>query len=104
MFIVWLDANVHSRLCRNRRKMRGSFRNALDFAEAIKEVLGNDLCAYSDTEISQQLHKSGFGLQFYSTSDTESDISHIGLSSLKGGQRLRLHENRLYGGLDRDQK
>lgn len=102
MFMVWLDANLNSELCRKGRKMRGSFRNALDLAEAIREVLGDELCAYSDSEIARHLIKSGFGLQFCSSTDIDSGISHIGLSSLKGGQRLRLPDKSLYGGLGRD--
>lgn len=97
MFMVWLDANLCSELCRKGRKMRGSFRNALDLAEAVKEVLGDELCAYSEKEIARQLGKSNIGLQFYSTSDTDDGISHIGISSLKSGQRFRLRDKSLYG-------
>lgn len=106
MYIVWLDANCNSELCRKRRKMRGSFRNALDLAEAIREVLGDELCAYPERQIADQLHKSKGGLRFYSgansidNDNTDASVSHIGLSSLKGGggPRLRLHDNTLYGG------
>lgn len=77
--------------------MRGSFRNALDLAEAVREVLGDELCAYSENEIARQLGKSRIGLQFYSTSDTDDGISHIGISSLKSGQRLRLRDKSHYG-------
>lgn len=105
MFIVWLDANVCSKLCRKDRKMRGSFRNALDLAEAIREVLGDDLCAYSNRKIARQLAKSGHGLQFYSTNDTEyTGISHIGLSSFTDGQKFDLDHNSVYGGLGKDQE
>lgn len=102
MLIIWLDANHNSELCRKRRKMHGSFRNALDLAEAVKEVLGNELCAYSDREITRQLNKSKDGLRFYSGSrsidDTNCGISHIGISSRKKeNSRLRLHDNTLYG-------
>lgn len=101
MFLIWLDANVYSELCRKGRKMRGSFRNALDLAEVVREVLGDELCAYSDDEISRNLNKSRTGVQFYSTSDTDNGVSHIGLSSSTNGQRLRLVDNSLYGGLGR---
>lgn len=102
MFIVWLDANVYGKLCRNGRKMRGSFRNALDLAEAIKEVLGDDLCAYSNRKIARQLAKFGRGLQFYSTTEDSRKnntpgISHIGISSFTNGQRLQLEYKSLYG-------
>ena len=101
MLLIWLDANVYSELCRKNRKMRGSFRNALDLAEAVKELLGDELCAYSDNEIRRQLDKSRTGMQFYSTDDI--GVSHIGLSSLKNGPRLRLVDKNLYGGPARHQ-
>ena len=97
MFMVWLDANIYSKLCRRGRKMHGSFRNVLDLAEAIKEVLGDDLCAYSNSEIARRLVKSGHGLQFYSTSDADNDISHIGISSFERGENLHLDDKSLYG-------
>lgn len=103
MFIIWLDANIYSKLCRKGRRMHGSFRNALDLAEAIRELLGDDICAYSDKEIARQLAKSGHKLQFYSTSDTDDSVSHIGISSFKGGPRLRLNDGSLYGRLGKDQ-
>ena len=82
--------------------MRGSFRNALDLAEAIKEVLGDDLCAYSNRKIARQLAKFGQGLQFYSTKNTKNTgISHIGISSFTNGQRLELEYKSLYGGAAR---
>lgn len=84
--------------------MRGSFRNVLDLAEGIRELLGDDLCAYSNREIARQLDKSGYGLQFYSISDTDNGISHIGISPFQDGQKLRLNDRSLYGGLDEDQK
>ena len=104
MFMVWLDAQVYSKLCRKRRRMRGSFRNGLDLAEGIRELLKKELCAYSNREIARQLSKSGHGLQFYSTSGTDDEISHIGISSSQGGQRLHLNDGSLYGRPRRDQK
>lgn len=104
MFMVWLDANLYSKLCRRGRKMHGSFRNVLDLAEAVKEVLGDDLCAYSNSEIARQLDKSGRGVQFYSTSDADHGVSHIGISSFEGGIRLRLDDKSLYGRPGKDQQ
>ena len=39
MYIVWLDANIYSALCRSGRKIGGHFRAAADLSEAVYEVL-----------------------------------------------------------------
>ena len=74
------------------------FETFWNFAEGIKELLGDDLCAYSNRDIARQLDKSGFGLQFYSISDTNNGIAHIGISPFQDGQKLRLNDRSLYGG------
>lgn len=100
MFFIWLDADIYSELYQKGRKMHGSFRNALDIAEAVKEVLGDEICAYLNKEIARQLDKSRARLRFYTISDADSGISHIGIgsNSSETGQKFRLHDNGLYGG------
>ncbi len=79
--------------------MRGSFRNALDLAEAVREELGDALCAYSDIEIARQLEKLRTGLRFYTSCDEEKGVSHIGISSARSDQKeFALCDNMLYGG------
>lgn len=97
MFIVWLDANINSQLCRTGRTTRGSLRAALDIAEAIREVLGEESCAYQDTEIACELEKLRIGVQYYATNADGDGVSHIGLSSTRSGQ-LSLRNDTVYGG------
>lgn len=97
MFIVWLDANINSQLCRTGRKTRGSFRPALDIAEAMREVLGDELCAYPNAEIARTLEKMRIGVQYYAADGDGSGVSHIGLSSNRSGQ-LSLGNDTIYGG------
>ena len=97
MLIVWLDANINSQLCRSGRKTRGPLRAALDIAEAMREVLGEESCAYQNSEIAHALNDMRVGVQYYAT-DLDSDgVSHIGLSSTRSG-RLLLKKDTIYGG------
>ena len=101
MFIVWVDANIYSQLCRRGRKTRGSLRAAIDIAEAMREVLGDELCAYTNAEIGHELEKTKYGVRYYA-SDTKIDgISHIGLSSTKWGE-FSLADTSTYGGAGTD--
>lgn len=97
MFIVWLDANINSQLCRKGQTTRGSLRAALDIAEAMREVLGEESCAYQDAEIACELEKLRIGVQYYATNADGDGVSHIGLSSTRSGQ-LSLRNDTVYGG------
>ena len=97
MLGIWLDANLNSQLCRKGRKVRGYFRAATDISEAMRETLGDEFCAYSDSEIAQELRKEGNGLCYYTTYAKEGDVSHIGISSANR-DGINLRENVLYGG------
>lgn len=97
MFIVWLDANINSQLCRTGRTTRGSLRAALDIAEAMREVLGEESCTYQNAEIDRALEKMRVGVQYYATDVNGFGVSHIGLSSTRSGQ-LSLRNGTIYGG------
>ena len=97
MFIVWLDANINSQLCRKGQTTRGSLRAALDIAEAMREVLGEESCAYQDAEIACELEKLRIGVQYYATNADGDGVSHIGLSSTRSGP-LSLRNDTIYGG------
>lgn len=84
MSIVWVDANICSQLCRRGRKTQGYFRAALDIAEAMRNVLGDESCAYTNAEINHELKRFKSGIQYYTTDTTSDGISHIGLGSKSG--------------------
>ena len=94
-YVVWLDANIASELCRRGRKVRGVFRATEDLSEAMREVLGNETCAYSDVELAEVL-KSEHGLQYYTEDASQAGMSHIGLTSA-GASKLQLEPSKVYG-------
>ena len=97
MFIVWLDANINSQLCRTGRKTRGFLRPALDIAEAVRDVLGEELCTYQSTEISRALDTMRMGVRYYAADADGDGVSHIGLGSERS-RRLLLSNDTTYGG------
>ena len=96
MFIVWLDANINSQLCRTGRKTRGFLRPALDIAEAVRDVLGEELCTYQSEDISRTLDTMRMGVQYYATDADGDGVSHIGLGSNRS-RRLLLSNDITYG-------
>ena len=94
-YIIWLDAHTHSALCRSGRGIRGPFRPAADLSEAMTEVLGSDICAYSDKELSQALRAES-GLRYYADDGLKRDVSHIGVSSRRTG-RVPFRSTKVYG-------
>ncbi|KAL2047574.1 hypothetical protein N7G274_000615 [Stereocaulon virgatum] len=94
-YLVWLDANVYSALCRSGRKIRGQYRAAIDLSEAMGEALGKETCAYSDAELSRELQRQP-GIRYYSTDAQSGDVSHIGLSSRRVGG-IEFNSTKLYG-------
>lgn len=93
---VWLDANINSQLCRKGRKIRGYFRAAADISEAMSENLGEEFCAYSNSEIAQELRKEQNGLRYYTSNVKNGDVSHIGISSTRL-EGLTLRDDAVYG-------
>ena len=94
-YVVWLDANVASELCRSGRKVRGTFRATEDLSEAMKEVLGNETCAYSDAQLAKVL-ESEPGLRYFTEDASPCGTSHIGLTSA-GARKLQLDPSKVYG-------
>lgn len=95
IYLVWLDANIYSALCRSGRKVRGHYRAAIDLSEAMGEVLGKETCTYSDAELSRELQRQP-GIRYFSTDAQSEDVSHIGLSSRRVG-RVEFDSTKLYG-------
>lgn len=96
MYFVWLDANIYSAICRSGRRMRGEFRAAADLSGAMGEVLGDEICAYSDDELKGALKREP-GLRYYATGANEDHLAHIGVSSVRIG-RVPYNSAVLYGG------
>ena len=94
MVFIWLHANMTSQLLFKNRKVRGHYRATADLAEAMKDVLGDEYCAYSDNEIARELKRERNGLRYHSTDDKVKGIAHIGLASHGG---LGLDNSKLYG-------
>ena len=95
MDFIWLDANIYSALCRSGRKVRGHFRAAVGFSEAMTEVLGKEACAYSDAELSYEIWRQP-GIRYYSNDAPADDVSHLGLSSRRSG-KVEFNSTKLYG-------
>lgn len=100
MYIVCLDANIYSVLCRSGRKLRGHFRVAADFSEAMTEMPGKEACVFSDAELSYELWRQP-GIRYYSNDAQADDVSHIGLSSRRSG-KVEFNSTKLYGRHDGD--
>ena len=94
MLLVWLHANMTSELLFKARNIRGNYRAVADLAEPMKDILGDECCAYSDREMSQELIREGHALRYCTTDWGDSGLSHIGLA--KHG-KVVLGHSRLYG-------
>ncbi|KAL8645328.1 MAG: hypothetical protein Q9226_007355 [Calogaya cf. arnoldii] len=97
MYCLWLDANLASKLVKAGRTIRGPFRAATDLAEAMKETLGDEYCAYTEEEIQKELERSGDLLR-YSAAVCEDDdqLLHVGLTT-RPGAKVTLRKQKLYG-------
>lgn len=93
--VIWMNANRRSQLCRHGRKIRGPFRAAQDLAEAITDALGSETCAYSETELADELRRRR-GLHYYSEERENMDSSHIGLTT-DANRTLVVEELKMYG-------
>ena len=101
MYLVWLDANIYSAICRSGRRMRGDFRAAADLSDAMREVLGNETCAYSNDEMASALDREP-GLRYYATGASDNNVAHIGISSVRLG-KVPYNSTVLYGERRKDQ-
>ena len=94
-FLVWLDANLYSELCRNSRKIRGPFGATLDLSGAMREVLGDETCADSEAELAAQLiHQPG--LRYFFENIQHRGTSRVALSSVRL-RNVDLDGSKLYG-------
>ena len=91
---------MSSRFCLRSQTIHGLFRAAADLAEAMREILGDEFCAYFNKDLKKQLRKVSRGLQYYTKKDRENGIAHIGISSEPGS--FSLQPLKLYGKPKRD--
>lgn len=94
LWILWLDTELKSQLTRVGRRM-GTYRAIADVAEAMREDLGPNLCAYSDKELAHALKTQG-RLKYYVSEGAEDEPGHIGLSS-RMSEKVRLDWGKKYG-------
>jgi hypothetical protein len=79
---VWIHMNRKSELCQKGRRL-GKYRATVDLVESICQDLGNDICAYSEKELTEKLEKQG-GIKYYVEQGEGDGISHIGITSCRG--------------------
>ena len=80
----------------------GSYRAILDLAEIIHEVLGDDLCAYTDDELEAKLSKQS-GVRYTVEDGEGGSPGHVGLTSEKeDGVRALLAYGKMYGRTDKE--
>jgi hypothetical protein len=60
-----VDCDSNSEFYRTRRRL-GTWRAITDIAEAMREALGPDICAYSEEELYEALEKKA-PVKYYST-------------------------------------
>ena len=94
LWILWVDSEANSELCRKSRRI-GIWRAIADMAEAMREDLGTDLCAYSDQELCDAVGRLEPVKYCVSTRQEES-VAHIRLSSRRSG-KVQLHWDQVYG-------
>jgi hypothetical protein len=94
--MLWLDCDTNSELCKKGRRL-GLWRAISDISEAMREELGPNICAYSESELAEVL-KNRPPIKYYVDHGTSQEPSHIGLSSKASG-RIRLRWDHEYGTL-----
>ena len=101
LWIIWVDADHNSQLCRKGRRM-GVYRGMVDISEAIREDLGNNLCAYSEEELAAAVQRQG-PVKYYASDVEDGQSAHIGLSSRQSG-KVKLRWDQKYGSESRRRK
>ena len=94
LWILWVDTELKSQFTRVGRRM-GTYRAIADIAEAMREDLGPNLCAYSDKELANALKTQG-RVKYYVTEGAVGEPGHIGLSS-RMSDKVRLDWGEKYG-------
>jgi hypothetical protein len=82
LWIVWIDADTNSQLCKKGRRM-GLWRVVANLLEAMREDLGPNVCACSNKELLNELRKRD-RVKYYIGKRVDRP-KHIGLSSQTRG-------------------
>ena len=94
LWILWLDADTQSQLCKKGRRM-GIYRAIADISEVMREDLGPNLCAYSEAELTAAVRKQR-PIKYYVSDENADGVAHIGLSSRPSG-KVKLSWDQEYG-------
>lgn len=94
LWILWLDTELKSQLVRAGRRM-GTYRAIADISEAMREDLGDNLCAYSDRELASAVKRRG-PVKYYVTEGKGDEPSRIGLSSRRS-EKVEVAWGKEYG-------
>ncbi|KAE9367622.1 hypothetical protein N431DRAFT_383412 [Stipitochalara longipes BDJ] len=97
LWILWLDCDTNSELCKKGRRL-GLWRAIADISEAMREELGPNICAYSESELEEALRNRP-PVRYYVKHGSDEEPGHIGLSTKSTG-RLRLRWDQEYGAPD----
>lgn len=97
-WILWIDCDTNSQLCRARRRL-GIWAAMADLSEVVREQLGDNLSAYSNNDILQAIKKRP-PVKYTATPSIDSERINIGLrTAVSNGSRLRIVWGKQYGGL-----
>jgi hypothetical protein len=88
-----LDCDTNSDICKKGRRL-GLWRAIADISKVMREELGPNICAYSESELAEALKKRP-PVMYYVKHGTDQEPGHIGLSSKSSG-RIRLRQDHEY--------
>ena len=94
LWMLWVDTELKSQLTKVGRRM-GTYRAIADIAEAMREDLGPNLCAYSDKELANALKMQG-RVKYYVSEGAAEEPGHIGLSS-RMSEKVHFDWGKRYG-------
>ncbi|KAH8744105.1 hypothetical protein BGZ57DRAFT_862765 [Hyaloscypha finlandica] len=92
---VWVHINCKSEMSLKGRVM-DKYRAVTDLSEAMRNDLGDRICAYTGKELSQELDKIQ-GVKYVVIYEIEERFPHIVLSSKSDGEGFKLEFGTLYG-------
>jgi len=106
-YAIYLQASTNSQLTAKGRKF-GTWRGVIDLAEALREDLGSETCAYGDDDIEKEIkkmEKNGHGIKYDVTDFKELGDEESGpgqnpklrLTSTAGDRKVYVQRGMVYG-------